>query len=43
MSLFHALYVIREEVILEITLIKRVVSAQVTYSEDLRSLIVSLY
>ena len=43
MSLFHALYVIGEEVFPEITLIKRVVSAQVTYSEDLRPLMVSLY
>ena len=34
MSLLHALYVIRVEVIPEITLTKRVVSSKVTYSED---------
>lgn len=35
MSLFHALYVTREEVILETTLNKGVVSVPVTYSEDI--------
>ena len=40
MSLFHALYVIREEVIPEITLTKGVVSSKVTYSEDFYLLLV---
>ena len=37
MSLIHALYVTRVEVIKETILIKRLVSSQVTYSGDIPS------